>query len=198
MAHRRITNPLALAVLVLLWEKPMHPYEMSRTLRERGKEKNIKLNYGSLYSVVEQLQRNGLVTDVETVRDGRRPERTVYAATTDGLDLMEEWMAELLSTPIAEFPQFEAALSLMAALPPDHVADLLERRVVLLRLEAGSIRSGLQLVEEQVPRLFLVEEEYHLAMLEAEIAWVEVLVKQIRTGELEGVEGWREIHQRPR
>ena len=73
MTRRRVPNPLALAVLACLTERPMHPYEISTTLRTRGKEKSIKLNYGSLYSVVESLQKHGLIAARETTRDGRRP-----------------------------------------------------------------------------------------------------------------------------
>ena len=73
MTRRRVSNPLALAVLACLTEKSMHPYEISTTLRTRGKERSIKLNYGSLYAVVESLQKHGLITARETTREGRRP-----------------------------------------------------------------------------------------------------------------------------
>ncbi len=53
--RQRLQSPLALAVLALLFERPMHPYEMAATMRERHKEESIKLRYGSLYSVVEIL-----------------------------------------------------------------------------------------------------------------------------------------------
>ncbi len=46
MTKRKVSNPLALAVLACLMERPMHPYEMATTLRERGKDQSIKLNYG--------------------------------------------------------------------------------------------------------------------------------------------------------
>ena len=69
MSRRRVSNPLALAVLSCLNERPMHPYEISTTLRNRGKEQSIKLNYGSLYAVVESLQKHGLI------RRARRPAR---------------------------------------------------------------------------------------------------------------------------
>src|SRR5215475_6914469 len=78
MARRPVANPLALAVLSCLLERPMHPYEISTTLKERNKEQSIKLNYGSLYSVVDSLAKHGLIQAQETSRDGRRPERTVY------------------------------------------------------------------------------------------------------------------------
>ena len=51
----RIANPLALAVLALLFERPMHPYEMAATMKERHKEDSIKLRYGSLYTVIDML-----------------------------------------------------------------------------------------------------------------------------------------------
>ena len=113
MSRRRVSNPLALAVLSCLHERPMHPYEISTTLRTRGKEQSIKLNYGSLYSVVESLQKHGLITSVETTREGRRPERTVYEITPAGVDEFEDWLSELLSTPVRDYHSLEAGLSLM-------------------------------------------------------------------------------------
>ena len=71
-------NPLALAVLACLNERPMHPYEVAQTLRSRAKHESIRLNYGSLYGVVEQLEKRGFIAGAETVREGRRPERTIY------------------------------------------------------------------------------------------------------------------------
>src|SRR4051812_6156942 len=109
--RRRVSNPLALAVLSCLTERPMHPYEISTTLRERGKETSIKLNYGSLYSVVESLQKHHLIEAQETARAGRRPERTVYAITETGIAEFEDWLAELLSTPVKDYTSLEAGLS---------------------------------------------------------------------------------------
>jgi DNA-binding PadR family transcriptional regulator len=80
------SNPLALAVLALLFERPMHPYEMAATLKQRHKQDSIKLRYGSLYSVIDLLVARSLIQAKETSRDGRRPERTVYGLTTPGYD----------------------------------------------------------------------------------------------------------------
>ena len=126
--RRRRSNPLALAVLALVLERSMHPYEMASTLRERAKHESIRLNYGSLYGVVEALVRDGLIRALETERAGRRPERTVYAPTEAGREEFLDWLADLLRTPVKEYPQFEAGLSLMAGLAPDEVARLLEER----------------------------------------------------------------------
>ena len=83
--HRTLT-PLALVVLGLLRERPMHPYEMQQTIRDEHTDQVIKLRAGSLYHTVERLQTLELITAVETARAGRRPERTVYAITEEGRD----------------------------------------------------------------------------------------------------------------
>src|SRR4051795_6674297 len=99
MTRRRVSNPLALAVLACLSERAMHPYEISTTLRTRGKEQSIKLNYGSLYAVVESLAKHGLVRPLETTREGRRPQRTVYEITEAGVAEHDDWLPRVPSPP---------------------------------------------------------------------------------------------------
>ncbi len=196
MTRRRVGNPLALAVLSCLSERPMHPYEISTTLRSRGKEQSIKLNYGSLYSVVESLQRHGLITARETTRAGRRPERTVYEITEAGTAELEDWLSELLSTPVREFTSLEAGLSLMPGLAPDDVAMLLTKRAQLLRIELRTLESAhAEAAEMKLPELFLVENRYREAMLKAEIAFVTELATSIQSGAMTGVAGWRRVHE---
>jgi DNA-binding PadR family transcriptional regulator len=196
MSRRRVSNPLALAVLSCLTERPMHPYEISTTLRTRGKEHSIKLNYGSLYSVVEALQRHGLITSRETTREGRRPERTVYEITPDGVSEFEDWLAELLSTPVRGYTSLEAGLSLMAGLPPEEVARLLGERVVALRIEIGSLEASEQVTADLgLPEVFWVETRFRHALLSAELDFVRDLATRITSGALDGTKAWRRLHE---
>ena len=196
MARRRVGNTLALAVLSCLAERPMHPYEISTTLRSRGKEQSIKLNYGSLYSVVDALQRHGLVAARETTRAGRRPERTVYEITPAGTAELEDWLAELISTPVREYSSLEAGLSLMPSLPPDDVAMLLGKRALALRSELRTLDATLdEAGDMQLPELFLVEGRFRRAMLAAELEFVQALATDIGTGSMSGVKTWRRIHE---
>jgi DNA-binding PadR family transcriptional regulator len=193
---RRVPNLLALAVLSCVAERPMHPYEMSTTLRTRGKEQSIKLNFGSLYSVVESLARHGLVEAQGTVREGRRPERTVYAITAAGRAELEDWLADLVSTPRKEYTSLEAALSLIAGLAPDEAARLLRSRATLLRMSLGSVDAGLELTGRMgLPELFVVEEQYRRALMEAELAFVTSLAARIERDELGGSRWWRRVHE---
>ena len=194
MAKRKISNPLALAVLACLYERPMHPYEMAMTLRGRAKQESIKLNYGSLYSVVESLVRRGWIVPRETEREGRRPERTVYALTKSGEVEFFDWLSELLGVPVKEYTQFEAGLSLMGALPPDEVVKLLRERCDLLANEIKQMNEfNAMMSEDTLPRLFRVETEYWQTLREAELKWVTQLADEIENEQLSGVDQWREF-----
>jgi DNA-binding PadR family transcriptional regulator len=196
MSRRRINNPLALAVLACLEERPMHPYEISSTLRHRGKEQSIKLNYGSLYSVVAALQKHGLIVEREKVREGNRPERTVYEITSAGTEEFEDWLSELLSTPTRDPSSLESALSLIAGLPPDEAARLLEERVSRLELELRSLAAADEWSREQgLPEVFLVESTFRVAMLRAEKEYAAGLARDIRSGALGGTKVWRRLHE---
>jgi DNA-binding PadR family transcriptional regulator len=196
MAKSKRSNPLALAVLACLQERPMHPYEMATTMRSRGKHESIKLNYGSLYTVVQSLERAGLIAAQETEREGRRPERTVYALLDPGRVELIDWLSEMLSTPAKEFTQFEAGLSLLPCLPPEDVLGLLDDRVQGLQLVLVAERSVREHASEQgVPGLFAVELEYRIAMREAELAYTQSLAGQIRAGSLDGFALWKGYHR---
>jgi DNA-binding PadR family transcriptional regulator len=194
MANPR-TNPLALAVLACLVERPMHPYEMSTTMRTRAQHESIKLNYGSLYTVVGSLERKGFITQVETLRDGRRPERTVYAITDAGRLEYVDWLSDLLRRPIKEYPQFEAGLALLGGLPPDEVAPLLRERALALDVAIRQVDASVGFADEQgVPEVFTVETQYRKAVLQAELAFVRDLAQRIEDGTLGGLDGWTAFH----
>jgi DNA-binding PadR family transcriptional regulator len=192
---KRPTNALPLAVLALLFEKPMHPYEISTTLRERRKEESIRLNYGSLYAVVESLCKKGLIEARETIRDGNRPQRTIYELTEAGESALRQWLGELLSEPSPQFTDFEAALSLMGAMPPEDAAALLTRRVEALT-EAGKNNADMMaLTPPKFPRLFMIEAEYQEVLREAELAFVRQLLADMESGALTGMPIWRRVHE---
>jgi DNA-binding PadR family transcriptional regulator len=190
----RPSNPLALAVLALLFERPMHPYEMGVILKQRHKEESIKLRYGSLYTVIDLLLRRAFIAARETGRDGRRPERTVYEITAAGRDELRTWMAELIAEPVKEYPQFEAALCLLPVLPPDEGLALLKQRLATIENNSTARAQQIEQVGRQnIPPLFLIETEYRLALLKAEQRFVAELIRRIESG-WGPLQLWRDIH----
>lgn len=196
MPPRNRSNPLALAVLVSLYERPMHPYEVATTLRQRNKHESVRLNYGSLYSVVESLERRGLIAPRETARAGRLPERTVYDLTDSGRIEMHDWLTDLIATPVNDYPAFEAALSFLPALPPADVVGLLRERALTLEVEIAQAEAAREYVEKmRLPRLFWVEGEYRAVLRQAELDFVHRLIADIESGSLDGVDWWTAAHE---
>ena len=196
--RRKVGNLLALAVLSYLTHRPMHPYELGRMLRDNGDERSIKFNQGSLYMVVQQLTRAGFITELSTSRDGRRPERTVYGLTDLGRQEQRAWLRGLVEEPQHEYPQLVAALSLIGALTSDEALVLLRRRVERLADQRAEIRELIDSALGQgVHALFLVEEDYRLAMLDAERAFVQQLVEKITEPQGGWARVWAELNGRP-
>ena len=179
--RRKVSNPLALAVLAWLLMGPMHPYELGRRLQETGQDKQIKYNRSSLYMVVEQLAKVGFVAEQETVRDTARPERTVYALTAEGRTELYDWMRELLAEPQQEYPQFGVALSFLSVVSPTEAIDLLSRRLTTLNQEINDTRTTMQTAESGgLAWVFLIEDKYRLAVLEAEAGFVAELIESLQ------------------
>jgi DNA-binding PadR family transcriptional regulator len=193
-SRRKVGNLLALSLLTLLTERPMYPYEMAATLRHRGKDQSIKINWGSLYTVVQNLEKHGLIETVEVGREGRQPERTTYQITDAGRAELADWLRELISEPEREYTRFEAALAECAVLSPRELTALLRQRLDALEVANAEHQAGLETWGAGLPRLFLIESEYHLALRRAETEWVRSLLKEFTDGTFPGLGDWQKFH----
>ncbi|MBF6189600.1 PadR family transcriptional regulator [Nocardia implantans] len=196
MKKRKVDNLLALAVLSVIIERPMHRYEIAQTLRERGKDHDMAIKWGSLYTVVQNMAKVGFLEVVGSEREGARPERVIYRITDAGRAEMADWTRELLSTPEPEHHRFVAGLSILAVLPPAEVVELLGTRLEALERTIATVRRELGELAGTLPRLFIIESEFGLAMLEAEAAWTRSLRAELTEGTFPGLAQWREWHER--
>ncbi|WP_433535281.1 PadR family transcriptional regulator [Micromonospora sp. CA-249363] len=193
--RRKVGNLMALAVLSALVQRPMHPYEMASTLRAWGKDQDMEFKWGSFYTVIRNLDKHQLIAAVESVREGRRPERTVYRITEAGRAELVDWARELVGTPMPEHPRFRAGLSVLAALHPDEAIDLLRQRLDRLDDALRRDRETLDAHLREIPRLFLVESEYDLAIRAAEATWLRTLLAELTSGSYPGLDTWRAFHE---
>ncbi|MGK4593298.1 PadR family transcriptional regulator [Amycolatopsis sp. w19] len=191
MKRRKVGNLLALAILSTLNERPMHPYEMASVLKSRGKDRDMGIKWGSFYTVVGNLRKHGLIEAAESGRDGARPERTVYRITDTGRDEMLDWLRELLGELAPEEPKFVAGLSVMGWLGPDEVVALFRTRLAALEEDIASTRAELARLLEEIPRLVLLETEYHLAIRVAEAEWVRSILGELTSGSMPGLAQWQ-------
>jgi DNA-binding PadR family transcriptional regulator len=191
---RKVANLMALAVLATVVQRPMHRYEMASAMRARGKDRDMDIKWGSLYTVVQNLEKNGYLESIGVTRQGARPERTMYQITDAGRDELIAWTRELIAEPEAEHTRFIAGLSVLAVLTPQDVIDLLQRRLDRLTQSVDSLTALLEEASD-VPRLFLIEDEYRIAMTRAEAGWVRSLLDEISTGTFPHLDAWCSFHE---
>lgn len=185
MATRAIRTPLTMAVLTLLRERPRHPYDMQAILRDRYVGEVVKLRGGSLYDAIRRLEAAGLLAAVETNRAGARPERTVYAITDAGEELLDALVEEYLGTVAEEYPVFSAGLAHILNVQPAKAIELLSQRIDALQARFDEVAKALTtLRRDGLPRVVTVEAEYAQTMRKAEIRWLRTAVHDIETGDL--------------
>src|SRR5215216_6310880 len=78
-------------VLALLADEPAHGYEIKRGLEERFGTVIAPLNAGQVYTTLQRLQRDELVTDDAVTQRGR-PDKRVYRLTEAGRQALAEWL----------------------------------------------------------------------------------------------------------
>ncbi len=193
-------STLALSVLELLDEHPMHPYELASTMRLRHHDEFIRLNFGSLYHTVEVLERNGWIVPTEREKEGRRPERTIYKLTDSGREVLIRIVSDILAQPRREYPHFAAGLMFMHHLDAPQASEHLRNRATALEATTEKLSRILaELRADGVSRLSLIELEHKIAMLDAERKWVNNLEQEIKEGRLEwkvGIDPDRETLRR--
>lgn len=183
MSTQALLTPLGIAALALLVERSMHPYEMYQLLIQRHEDRVIKVRPGSLYHTVDRLERHGLVRALGTEREGNRPERTTYEITEAGQLALGERVAEMLSTPVNEYPEFPLAIGEAHNLPKKTVIDLLARRLSRLRADVDSLNAGIEHIREKnVEPRYWVDIRYQQAMLNAEIEWIGDFTAELESG----------------
>ena len=180
-------SALALSILELLNERPMHPYELAATMRSRHYDEFVRLNFGSLYHTVEVLERDGWIVPAEREKEGRRPERTIYRLTDSGRDVLLKAVADIVSQPRREYQHFSAGLMFMHHLSAKTAAQLLEQRAERLHAVVTKLSHLLDELLTTHSRLALIELEHKIALIEAERDWVRNVAKEITNGRLE----WR-------
>jgi DNA-binding PadR family transcriptional regulator len=172
---------LAMAVLSMLAEEPMHPYRMQQLIKERHKGDVVNVTQrNSIYQTIDRLLREDLIEVVSTAREANRPERTTYRITGSGRTTLREWLEAMLSTPAREYPEFPAALSFLPSLRTKEALSALTARISRLEQHLAALDDGLAQGSTFLPRLFLVESEYQRQVVAAELDYVRSLVEDLR------------------
>lgn len=183
-ASKQPLATLAMAILELLHERPMHPYEMTQLMRERRVDRRVKLRAGSLYHTVERLEAQGFIEVVDTQRQGRRPERTVYGMTDHGRDTFAAQTREMLAEPAADYPPYPVALSAGSELTRDDFLDQLHLRAVNLQAQVAADEVLVdKVVEQGLPRMCWIDFAFVQRQRKSELDWTQKLIEDLESGQ---------------
>jgi DNA-binding PadR family transcriptional regulator len=185
-------QPSALG-LIILWQLvagPNHAYGLQKLFTSQGKDRVVNLrSRANLQQAIKRLQRLGLVEVHETVRGEGYPDRIVYAITDAGREAARVWLREMLAETAGEYPDFIAAVSILFGLEPDDARAQLEHRAAQLAHALADTNAQLQ-GNPDLPRLFLLEEEYRKALLTAQLSWLQSVIDDLQTGRLTWDQHW--------
>jgi DNA-binding PadR family transcriptional regulator len=176
---------LAMAVLSMLGEAPMHAYRMQQLIKERHKDDVVNVGQrNSVYQTVQRLLRDGLVEVGSTERNDNRPERTTYRITPAGRETLSRWLRDMLATPAAEYPEFPAALAFLPVLPVADVLTALGERVTAVRTRLEAAVAENERARSWLAPVFLVESDYQERMWAAELDHLQELIADLRSGRI--------------
>ncbi|MET7285315.1 PadR family transcriptional regulator [Streptomyces sp. NPDC005573] len=181
------SSPLALTVLSLLHQEPLHPYGIQRLIRQWGKDQVVNVGQrAGLYRTIERLRAAGLIAVRHTERDQQYPERTVYEITAPGRAVTREWLERMLAEPRQEFPEFPAALSYVLMLAPAEAREILEKRLERVAETGAALDTALAAgAADGLPRVSVLELEYLRAVTTAEERWLRSVVADLADGTLD-------------
>jgi len=181
----RELTPLAIALLALLNEQPMHAYEMYQLLLARKNDRLVKVRPGSLYHTVERLAGQELVRAIGTDRAGNRPERTTYEITPTGQQMLAARVQTGIEKYDYEYPLFPVVLSEAHNLEVEDALLRFRGRVAHLDAALAEFEASIaSATERQVPEAFWMAADFNRAQLASERDWLNTLIKRIESKDL--------------
>lgn len=174
---------LELAVLGVLYEAPMHGYELRKRLTcLLGAFRAC--SFGSLYPTLRRLQGCGFIVEdndrVEDLRDGRGKEwarraRRVYKITAEGKNRFAALLAD--SGPQTwEDDGFGVHLAFFSRTPADVRMRILEGRRRRVEERREGLRAALAQTGDQIDRYTLELHRMGLDTSEREVRWLNELI----------------------
>ena len=87
---------LRYALLGLLARQPSHGYDLKNEI-EHALGGNWEINFGQIYTTLNRLERDGLVSEPDGAKDARG--KRIYAITSTGRAELEVWLDQPIENP---------------------------------------------------------------------------------------------------
>jgi DNA-binding PadR family transcriptional regulator len=160
----KISNAEA-ALLGLLSEQPMYPYQIEQQIKYRDMRFWTELSLSSIYKLLQKLEKDALVIRKDEISPENRL-RKLYTISDKGKKLLEEKIEALLSEP-------------------EHIRWQIDRAALEKKVsEYKALLKFLQ--EEECPTYRFAVANRPIFLLKGEIQWVDSYIKDLRLASNEG------------
>jgi DNA-binding PadR family transcriptional regulator len=170
------------AMLGILAEKDLHGYELKSSFDEKVGE-FWSLNYGQIYSTLDRLEKEDLVTHDRQTQD-RRPDRKIYSITGKGRKELNDWLSTPVNKVRALRDEFFIKLVFMDRKDPGPILDLIEKQKALylkqmnrLTRRKVSLKKNAEDCDTLTTELLMDAGLFHA---EADIRWLTLCAAKIK------------------
>jgi DNA-binding PadR family transcriptional regulator len=116
------------ALLGLISEKPMYPYEIEKNVVENDMRYWTEISLSSIYKVLEKLEKKFLV-DVNLTVTGTNKVKKIYTVTGKGMKELKEKITEILSEMEISIYEIDLAMANLHLLTPDEVNEAMGKYI---------------------------------------------------------------------
>lgn len=141
-----------IVVLGILMEGNNHPYEIQQLIKRRKLDEYIKIQKGSLYYTVEQLEKDGLIKVDSVIRYTNHPDKTVYEITDAGKKEFHRLLTEELLQPQHVYFPLNEAIAFMKHLNPEELIPTLKVRLADVQKYLDEFHSSYEYYELKIPK----------------------------------------------
>jgi len=178
-----MTTKLILLGILAHANRPMHGYEIKKTIEEWAVGEYARISYGSIYYNLDKMEDEGLVTS-KTVKNSKRPERKVYRLTEKGkAEFMRLLRKNYFDIEERVYYPFDVGVVFMPALPKREVIEALEKRIQSVEKMLEMHYKVRDELKRKAPFFVPAIVDHHLLHWEAEKSWLENLKKEVEKRE---------------
>ncbi|MCU0499840.1 MAG: PadR family transcriptional regulator [Anaerolineae bacterium] len=178
-----------IALLSLLWYRPMHGYEIRQVMELRQMHRWANIQYGSIYRGLQQLAREGWIDEAGEERAGNRPPRTIYQINDVGRAELKNLLLQAWAQPTLYADPIDMAMTQMMLLSPDEIRVALEQRLqafdaLSAHIDHMEAQLHAQLIDrpEGIVALSADLFEHRRSALRAEHQWTQHILQRLGEG----------------
>lgn len=175
-------SKIALLVLGCIAEKPLNPYHLTKLFAQLNTERWFPMATSSIYAAIRSLVKKGYI-EGRKVRSGNMPQKTVYAITPQGKEVLQDNLVNYLREPQQVVSEFDLTLIFLFHLPKDLAIEALRAHKTRVEQEIAGRKRACAALESTIPYNGLITMRHGLYQREADLKTLTELLQHVEADE---------------